>query len=130
MELTIRLSGTAAPSDELRSLQSYLLGEDELQGRVRATEVPAQEGALGPVLEALQIVGGSAGVASVVVTWIKSRHGKFTATISRADGSKFVITHQRVRSASKAEMSELTEQVAKFIEGHDAAAEHEDGGEL
>lgn len=117
MAVTLTLSGETGSGDDLRSLRTFLLGEPGYQGRVTAVEVPALEGTLGPVLESLQVaVGSGAGVfGGVLIAWIRSRTGKCTVHVKREDGSEFTLTHQRVRAASAAEVSELAEQLDRFV---------------
>jgi Effector Associated Constant Component 1 len=125
MAVTLRLSGEAASSDELRSLRSFLLTDSEFRGRVKAVERPPEEGVLGPVLESLQLALGSAAGAfgGVVIAWIRSRTGKCTLHVVREDGSEFSLRHDQVRMADVAEIAGLAEQLNRFASGGAALAD-------
>ncbi|WP_329431184.1 hypothetical protein OG339_47430 (plasmid) [Streptosporangium sp. NBC_01495] len=75
------------PAEELRELHTWLGEEPELRGRVRLVESDPPPGALGPVLEGLQIAFGAGGavatVASVVIAWLGTRKGEVTVTVTR-----------------------------------------------
>jgi hypothetical protein len=122
VDTTIKLSGEAARSDELRSLYTVLLGEAGLHGRLRAVERPPAGGTLGPVLEALQIVGGSAGLSGVIVAWIRNRRGSWTVRLTRSDGAQLDIRSEQARTASPDQISALAEQLSRLLDGNDAAA--------
>jgi Effector Associated Constant Component 1 len=120
VETTVRLSGAAVPGDELRSLRNVLLGEDELRGRVRALERAPQPGTLGPELEALQIIGGSAGLSGILIAWIKNRRGNWTLHLKRSDGAELDFSSDQARSASPEQIRALAAQLSALLDASDA----------
>jgi Effector Associated Constant Component 1 len=130
MDVTIRLSGEAAGSDELRSLRTVLLGEVGLHGRLRVVERAPGAGALGPVLEALQIVGGSAGmiggsagVSGVMIAWIRNRRSTLTIHVTRSDGAQFKVRSDDARGAIPADVSALADQLSRILDGTEATSD-------
>jgi hypothetical protein len=92
----------SASVDEIRSLRVWLIGEDELRGRVELVERPPQPGELGPALDALVVSLGQGGAASVLVagliSWLRSRHGDIDITAERhGDQTKIRVSAKRVR---------------------------------
>jgi hypothetical protein len=89
-------------TDELRSLRAWLVGEDELRGRVTMVEQPPRPGELGPVTDALLVALGQGGAATVLaaglVSWLRSRHGDINITAERrGDQTKIQVSAKRVR---------------------------------
>jgi hypothetical protein len=90
--VSIRLSlvGVDASADELRSLQAWLAGEDELRGAVQPHETPPKGDRLGPVLDALEAVATpAAGVLTAsVVAWLRTRVGDVHLVVTPKKGPK------------------------------------------
>jgi hypothetical protein len=88
--------------DEVGVLRSWLVGEDELRGRVELVERPPHPGALGPVLDSLLVALAPGGAASVLmagfIAWVRSRNGDIDITAERHDGRAMVgVSARRVR---------------------------------
>jgi hypothetical protein len=75
--------------DPLRSLRSWLVGEDELRGRVRlmvAAPGPGELGALADTLQVMLAPGGAvAALAAAVVSWVRRQRTDLRVTLRRGD---------------------------------------------
>lgn len=114
MELTLTLDNESA--DELRSMRTWLLAEDEMRGRVRMLEVPPAPDRLGPLLEALQVTAGpvAAAFSASVVAWLRSRVGNVRLVITTKEGEKFDFRSKNVHGMDASSLAELTDQLARF----------------
>jgi hypothetical protein len=115
MDMTVRLAGETTGADDLRSLRAWLLADDALSGHVRTIEQPPAPGALGPTLEALQIIGdpAAAALAWAVITWLRNQRHDITMTLVRKpDETTVTFAGKRLRHADtariKTEIAELT----------------------
>ncbi|MGB6161919.1 MAG: hypothetical protein WCF33_03710 [Pseudonocardiaceae bacterium] len=119
MDVTISLAGPDAAVEELRSLFSYLAGEEELRGRVELVESAPDPGTLGgwpeSVVVALSQGGAVTVLASAVITWIRYRTGEMTCTLTQPDGTSVRLTATRVRGTDLAGVGELVEQVTAAL---------------
>lgn len=130
MDVTVSVVGSNAAVEELRSLFTWLAGEEEFRGRVRLVEAALGPGALGGWPQAVVVAltqGGTVTVlASAVITWIRYRTGKVTCTMTRPDGTSVTLTATRVRGADLAGVGELVEQVAAALgDGHTEGSREE-----
>lgn len=119
-ELAFTVPGSPNGSaDALRSLRSWLLEADERVGRVELRHAEPQPGQLGSLTDALVVALGSGGagtaLASVLITWLRHRTTDLTIKVTRADGSSFEVSGQRLRRidapALGAEVQRLTGQL-------------------
>ena len=115
----VRLDSGSA--DGLRSLREWLVGEEELRGRVRSAERPPEAGRLGPVLDGLVIALAPGGVASVlaaaVVVWVRAQRGDVTVTVERSDGSSFRVEGRRLRGMDADATRGLVELASRVMDG-------------
>jgi Effector Associated Constant Component 1 len=119
MDVTVSVAGRDAAVEELRSLFTWLAGEEEFRGRVRLVETAPEPGTLGGWPEAVVVALGEGGavtvLASAVIAWIRHRTSEVTCTVTRPDGTSVELTATRVRSTDLAEVGELVEQVAAAL---------------
>ncbi|MEV5989038.1 hypothetical protein AB0L85_29235 [Streptomyces sp. NPDC052051] len=119
MDVTVAITGAGA-ADELRSLYTWLIAEEELRGRVRLVESPPPPGALGSVPQMLAVVLAPGGVAvalaSVAVAWMRHRTGEVVCKLTRSDGASVEVSAQRVRGTDMAEVRELVADLAKTLD--------------
>ncbi len=124
MEVTLTVTAERA-GDEARSLREWLLGQDELRGRVRLVESPPQPGRLGSVVETLAVALGPGGVATatatVVIAWLRRRTSDVTITVKKPD-SDFELTATNVKGVDAGELAELTRRVSAELDGGDETA--------
>ncbi|MGC9665314.1 effector-associated constant component EACC1 [Planosporangium sp. 12N6] len=120
VDVTVEVEGDR-PADELRSLQSWLLAEHALRGRVRFAEPPPAPGTLGGVVEALTVVLGPGGVATAMVTalisWIRRRPGTVSVKVTRTDGASFELSAPLTGAMSPAEVRALTADLTRALDG-------------
>jgi hypothetical protein len=90
MQVRLTVTGDDAPA-AMRSLQAWLVGQDELRGRVRPVVEASEPGAMGAVTEALLITLGQGGVASavasVLISWIRRQASAMSVQVKRPDGT-------------------------------------------
>jgi hypothetical protein len=119
MGVTVSVAGRDAAAEELRSLFTWLAGEEEFRGRVRLVEAAPEPGTLGGWPEAVVVAlsqGGAVTVlASAVIAWIRHRTSEVTCTMTRPDGTSVELTATRVRRTDLAGVGELVEQVAAAL---------------
>jgi membrane-associated two-gene conflict system component 1 (EACC1) len=129
MDVTINVVGRDAAVEELRSLFTWLAGEEEFRGRVRLVEAAPEPGTLGGWPEAVVvelIQGGAVTIlASAVIAWIRYRTSKVTCTMTRPDGTSVELTADRIRNTDLAEVGALVEQVAAALGEGDAEGSRE-----
>ncbi|MBL1119836.1 hypothetical protein JK364_47165 [Streptomyces sp. 110] len=113
-----------ADSDDLRR---WLAGQPGLRGRVRrATDSGPPPGAMGAgtdVVLALLEPGGVATVlAGSVVTWLQTRRGSRTVTLTRPDGTEITVSSAEVAPLDAHQAIELAERLAAALEQEGRAA--------
>ncbi len=100
MDVVIAVEGPAA-ADELRSLQLWLIDDDDFRGLVRLHNTAPASGTMsGAIVDGLTIaVSSSLGtaLATVLVTWLKTRVGKVQFRLTRPDGAMIEMTAEQVR---------------------------------
>lgn len=133
METTVAVAG-ARPAADLRELQSSLLREPELRGRVHLTEHPPEPGHLGtvPYLVSVLLESGTTAVtalASAVIMWLRYRTSDVNCTITRSDGNTFTLTAKRVQESGMEAQHELIRDVSAKLatDGVDEAETDEAG---
>ncbi|WP_248964274.1 effector-associated constant component EACC1 [Sphaerisporangium perillae] len=115
-------------SDTLRDLYGWLSEEPESRGRVKLREREPEPGALGPVVEVLQLALGSgvfASTATVLVTWLRTRRGTVSLKLSREGQASLEVTATGVKNLDAAATKALTEHIAQVL--NDAGASDETG---
>jgi hypothetical protein len=119
MDVTVSVVGRDARGEEVRSLFTWLAGDEEFRGRVRLVEAAPEPGTLGGWPEAVVVAVGQGGavtvLASAVITWIRHRTSEVTCTVTRPDGTSVQLTAARVRSTDLGGVGELVEQVAAAL---------------
>ncbi|MGH3821684.1 MAG: effector-associated constant component EACC1 [Pseudonocardiaceae bacterium] len=117
--MTISVAGRNAV-EELRSLFTWLAGEEEFRGRVRLVESAPLPGTLGGWPEAVAVMLGQGGavtvLASAVIAWIRHRTSEVTCTLTRPDGTSVELTASRVRGTDLAGVGDLVKQVAAAVD--------------
>lgn len=114
-----------AGSDDLRR---WLAGQPGLRGRVRRDTAsgppPGAMGAGTDVILALLEPGGVVTVlAGAVVTWLQTRRGGRTVTLTRPDGTEITISSVEVGPLDARQASELAERLAAALEQDEGAPE-------
>lgn len=120
MDVVVVVEGPGA-GDEMRSLYGWLVGEDELRGRVHLKESVPEPDRLGTLPLGLEIMlapGGGAVLASAVVAWLRYRTSDLTCRITRPDGGAVEVSAKRVRDP--ASVQALVAKMADSL-GEDAA---------
>src|ERR1700722_16585581 len=113
MDVCITVDGET-PAGLILDLESWLTGQAGEWERVRVVTGAVEQGTLGPLAEAVQLVLGSAGtissVASVVLAWLQYRKDdvRATFTVPGQDGSAEV-SARRAASGSPAARDGLIE---------------------
>jgi hypothetical protein len=105
------------PSDGVRELQSWLLSEPGLQGRVSLIEQPPQADRLGPVLEGVKVLAESgigAAFATMAVTWFKQQRSSVRMKIRGGHGKEIELDAKTVRLMDAAELRKLTEDLTRL----------------
>ncbi len=124
MEVTLTVAADRA-GDEARSLREWLLGQEELRGRVRLVDSPPEPGRLGSVVETLAVALGPGGVATatatVLIAWLRRRASDVTITVKKPDGD-FELTATNVKGVDAGELAELTRRVSAELDGGDETA--------
>lgn len=120
VDVVVVVEGPGA-GDEVRSLYGWLVGEDELRGRVQLRESAPESGALGALPLGLEIAlapGGGAVLASAVVAWLRHRTSDLTCRVTRPDGGAVEVSAKRVRDSASVQalVAELVDSL-----GEDAA---------
>ncbi|MET0426597.1 MAG: hypothetical protein ABW046_22210 [Actinoplanes sp.] len=115
------------PSDQLRSLREWLSHEDELRGTITLLESPPEPDRLGPTVDALQVVAGSAStaLAAGLIAWLRTRVGRVRIVLKSADGKEIEVDASTVHALDAAGLSALTTELINTI---DAATPAISGG--
>lgn len=93
--MTVSVVGRDAAVEELRSLFTWLAGDEEFRGRVRLVETAPEPGTLGGWPEAVValVQGGAVTVlASPVIAWMRHRTSEVTCIVTRPDGTSAEVT--------------------------------------
>lgn len=109
-----------SPADTVRDLYAWLSQEPELRGQIRLVEGDPELGALGPVVEGLQLALGTGGAfastATVLVAWLRSRRGEVSVKLSRGDGqASMEVTAKGVKDLDVAAAKALTEHLTQVL---------------
>lgn len=132
MDVNVTVSGPDS-GDELRSLYTWLTGDDELRGRARLVTSSPPQGTLGSVAELLTVALGpggiSAALAAGLVAWLRQRTGDVTVTAWRHDGQKVELTARRVHGVDTGQLRDLIASLATEIEEPDKANGNDAGTE-
>lgn len=133
MRAELKVSGddAATVSAATRSLETWLVGRDELRGRVRPlVEVP-RPGEMGSVPDVLMVSLGHGGaataVASVLISWIRHQRAKVSVTAKRSDGAEVTVSADHVRGLTAEQISPLVTQLAQALNGDDGLGGDGDG---
>lgn len=119
MKTTVALAGTH-PAADLRELQSSLLQEPELRGRVHLAERPPERGHLGGVSDVMSVLLGAGPttvtvLVSAVITWLRYRTSDVNCTITKPDGSTITLSAKRVQQAGMEDQHELIRDVSERL---------------
>ncbi|WP_328665819.1 hypothetical protein OG905_01825 [Streptomyces sp. NBC_00322] len=125
MDVKINLL-TDPSGDELRSLQAWLVEEEELRGRVHVAAEPPEPGRMGAAVDALLVVlapGGALAVLSgVLITWLRQRTSDVTLTASRdGDRVQVALSARRMRSLDGADLQRQIAEVERLLGGESDA---------
>ncbi|MFE4208460.1 hypothetical protein ACFRSX_35410 [Streptomyces goshikiensis] len=120
MDVRVLADGQDA-ADQLRSLQEWLVGVEELRGRVTAEEAPPPPGKLGPVLETLVVALGPGGAVTAfsvaVLAWLRTRRGDVRIKLTLLGGRSLELTARRVSGldaeALRRQVADMTDALAK-----------------
>ncbi len=118
MDVSVTVAGS--DSGQIPSLYTWLVGEEELRGRVQLAEPSPSEGTLGSATEGLVVAlsqgGAGAVLASAVVSWVRHRTSDVVCRLRRPDGTTAEVSAQRVRGADAAMIRELVAEVTRSLE--------------
>ncbi|MEE1754539.1 effector-associated constant component EACC1 [Streptomyces sp. SP18CS02] len=112
--ITARDDGGRVGTDDLRG---WLGKQRELRGRVqRGAGEPPAPGTMGTATEFVTVLLESGGIVTVlvaaVVTWVQSRSGSQTVTITRPDGTQVTVTSERVKGLNAQQAGALAQEIA------------------
>jgi hypothetical protein len=121
VDVVVAVEGLRA-GDELRSLYGWLVGEDELRGRVHLKESAPDPGSLGTLPLGLEIVlapGGGAVLASAMVAWLRYRTSDLICRVTRPDGGVVEVSAKRVRNSASVQalVAELSDSLREDAAG-------------
>jgi hypothetical protein len=128
MDVMLRLAGETAHTDDLRSLRTWLVADDVLRGHVQTVERPPVPGALGPTLDALQIIGDptAAALAWAVITWLKNQRHDITLTLVRKpDETTVTYSGKRLRHSDDTQIQTEIANLTALLDH----ARNSDGGQ-
>jgi hypothetical protein len=116
MHVTVAVDGDDARAS-LESLFEWLRHEDALRGHIQLRPSTLTPGAMGPLNEALLVVLGSGGAASVLAhsltEWVKQRTSDVQLTLTRPNGETISVDGRRIRDPAT-----LTDMVTRFVDEH------------
>lgn len=116
-EASVRISGDDA-AGELRSLLSWLDGDDSLRGRGRVIGRPGP-GEMGAATESLVLMLAPGGVATacatVLIAWIRSRSGSISIELSRPDGTRMRLDARNIRQLPRERLDELATRISGLL---------------
>lgn len=119
-EVGLRITGFDT-SGAVRSLQEWLVGREELQGRVRPVVRAPVPGAMGSTADMLVVALGHGGAAtataSVLISWIRRQRGKISVTAKRPDGAEITLTADHVRGLAQEDIQPLVGRLAEALDG-------------
>jgi hypothetical protein len=118
VEVTITAVGEDPP--DLRSLREWLVQEDELRGRVKLVEPAPQSGSLGATLDALLVVLGPGGAATILagalISWIRHRRPpEARYEITLPDGTSVKLSTRQVRGMDADAVRKLVADVSQAV---------------
>ncbi|MEV6199074.1 hypothetical protein AB0M64_03780 [Streptomyces sp. NPDC051771] len=112
--ITARDDGGRVGTDDLRG---WLGKQRELRGRVqRGAGEPPAPGTMGTATEFVTVLLEPGGIVTVlvaaVVTWVQTRSGSQTVTITRPDGTEVTVTSDRVKGLDAQQTGALAQEIA------------------
>ena len=120
MQVRLTGAGDDAPAT-MRSLEAWLVSQDELRGRVRPVVEAPRPGTMGSVAEVLMIMveqsGVATAVASVLISWIRRQRGTVSVRATRPDGAEVTVTADHVRGLTTEEVRSVVAQMAATLDG-------------
>jgi hypothetical protein len=124
MQVRLTVAGDDAMA-AMRSLEVWLVGHDDLRGRVRPVMMAPRPGAMGSGAEVLLVTMGQAGVAtavaSVLISWIRRQSGKVSVSVTRPDGAEITFTAEHVRGLTTEEVRSVVTQLEATLDGTGAS---------
>ncbi|MGW7559438.1 effector-associated constant component EACC1 [Streptomyces sp. NPDC054757] len=118
--MDLRVTADGEGRGDLRAILEWLLGVDELRGRVTPQERPPVPGTLGPVLDALAVAlgqgGAATGVVTALVSWLRGHRSDVTVKVTRPDGASVELSAQRVRLLGDQELRSLVQDAARALD--------------
>jgi hypothetical protein len=119
VDVRISLLETEQTGDELRKLRKWLVGEDDLRGRVRVVERAPEPGMLGSWPEALNVALAPGGAVAVlvgaVIAWIRNSRGDLSLKLTRSDGTSAEVRAKRVRELAASEIPVYVEHLSRML---------------
>lgn|GEM_PF-2229973 len=114
--VVVVVEGSGA-GDEVRSLYGWLVGEDELRGRVHLREPAPESGRLGTLPLGLEIALAPGGGA--VLAWLRYRTSDLTCRVTRPDGGAVEVSAKRVRDPASVQawVAELSDSLREDAAG-------------
>lgn len=121
MDVTVAVTG-AGPDDELRSLCSWLAGDDDLAGLVEPTpraphdQPDDVDQRPDTVTVRLDPPGAATALANSLVAWIRDHSHDAVYEVARPDGVSVRVSARRVRQTSGAVVRELVTELCRSPE--------------
>ncbi|GGS89398.1 hypothetical protein ACFFV7_50310 [Nonomuraea spiralis] len=117
VQLSLQSDDTA---DMTWDLHTWLSDEPELRRNVRVVQHDPEPGALGPVVDGLQLALGSGGAfataATVIIAWLRAQRGSVTVKFTREGQSSLEVSATGVKNLDAAGMRELTEHLTRILD--------------
>jgi hypothetical protein len=106
--------------DPLRSLRSWLAGEDELRGRVHLVTPPPEPGELGSLADTLRVLltpgGPAAALATALVSWARRQRTDLRVTLRRGDGVLAEVEVKRLRGLDAAALPATIDALRRCLD--------------
>lgn len=119
MDTAVRI--VAEDDEQLRQLQKWLVGDDDLRGRVVVDARLPEPGELGIGVDTLLTVLAPGGVAAALVgglfAWLQSRASPVRLRLVRPDGSEVELETRVAGRISAAQLLEVVDSMATWAGG-------------
>ncbi|WP_045745677.1 effector-associated constant component EACC1 [Actinoplanes rectilineatus] len=117
--MALILTVTGQPGDDAQSLLSWLSQDEDLRGRVQEQPASVPEGKLGALTDVLVAALGPGGtamaLATVAISWLRSRKTSTKLEATRSDGASIIVTSDLVKTTD--DLRQLTNKVAEWVDG-------------
>jgi hypothetical protein len=124
MEAVLTLTG-GSEVDDVRALHQWLVGEEELRGRVCLVAERPPAGRLGSAAGVLTVAltpGVTGALAGAVVAWLRQRTTDVNVKVERSDGTSVKVSARRLRHVGATELRSMVAELMATL-GHPSTDE-------